>query len=187
MCFQRCLAKGADVRCLINHDANLLCARTANGSLRLNEDTHGLAVDADLADTSYCRDLMTLVASQTLSGMSFAFVAHDTDWDHTQDEYGNDIPLRTIRSADISDVSFVTFPAYDSTSVGVRGDAYANDDLALDEAASHPMFNSVRGMFPDGVPLEIRSHVPHFRFKPLIINSTARARRQNFVQSIIGG
>jgi phage head maturation protease len=39
------LSDGADVRFLINHDG-LPLARTASGTMRLKEDTKGLAVDA---------------------------------------------------------------------------------------------------------------------------------------------
>jgi HK97 family phage prohead protease len=180
MCFSRSLAKGADVRALINHDPNLLIGRRSTGTLRLNEDVHGLSFDCDVADTSYGRDLMKLVARKDLTSMSFAFVAGDTDWDSTTDpDTGEEIPLRTIRSADISDISCVTYPAYETSSVGVRDledDCDESDDPDCTEYDSRiPTFNadpmtmdalsamSPRALFPQGIPLEIRSHVPNFK------------------------
>jgi HK97 family phage prohead protease len=198
MCFTRSLAKGADVRALINHDPNLLISRRSTGTLRLNEDVHGLAFDCDVADTSYGRDLMKLVARGDLSSMSFAFIAGDQDWDKTTDpDTGEEIPLRTIRSADISDISVVCYPAYESgTSVGVRDfedddeEDPDEDDPDREEFDSRlPSFNSdpmtmdsfaqsPRSLFPNGVPLEIRSHVPNFKPVARVHPSVQERRRR---------
>jgi uncharacterized protein len=189
MCFSRSLAKGADVRALINHDPNLLIGRRSTGTLRLNENAHGLAFDCDVADTSYGRDLMKLVARGDMTAMSFAFVAGDTDWDSTTDpDTGQEVPLRTIRSADISDISCVTYPAYETSSVGVRDfdDDDQEDPDQLEYDSRHPVFNSnPMRMFPQGIPREIRSHVPNF--KPVVrAPKTMQERRRRLTSFFVG-
>src|SRR4051794_27693660 len=60
-CFAPALKRrDLDVRLLVNHDG-LPLARTTNGTLRLSEDSRGLRVEADLADTQAARDLKVLL------------------------------------------------------------------------------------------------------------------------------
>jgi hypothetical protein len=108
-----------DVRMLINHDPNLVLARTASGTLRLSEDEQGLACDADMASTSYGKDLAVSMGRGDISQMSFAFSAEAEDWA----EMPNGDWLRTIRQAKLYDVSPVTYPAYDSTDASLRSAA----------------------------------------------------------------
>ena len=79
-----------DVRFLINHDANLILARTTNGTLRLSVDEKGLRYEADLPNTSTARDLMELLKNGTISQSSFAFTVEDS-W-----EVKDGMNIRTI-------------------------------------------------------------------------------------------
>lgn len=108
---------GDDVRLLINHDANLLLARTTAGTMRLSEDEIGVLVDADMAPTAYARDLAILLERGDISQMSFSFIAGDEEWE--MDPGGT--WHRTITSfAGLYDMSIVTYPAYDETDAGLR-------------------------------------------------------------------
>lgn len=109
----RTLAANPDVRFLINHDANLLLARTTSGTLRLSEDGDGGLAEATLADVSYARDLATLIERQDMTQMSFGFWVTSDSWS------GN---LHRVREFDLDggDVSSVTFPAYPTTSSELR-------------------------------------------------------------------
>lgn len=111
-------ALDGDVRCLLNHDANLLLGRTTSGTLRLSEDKKGLAVENDLPDTSYARDLEVLLERRDLTQMSFGFrVAKDGDsWETGKDG----VPIRTLHKVELFDVSPVSFPAYPQTTADVR-------------------------------------------------------------------
>lgn len=124
----RTLAATPDVRFLINHDANLLLARTASGTLRLTEDADGVLVDSDMADVSYARDLAVLIERGDLSQMSFGFWVTADGWSGS---------LHEVREFDFDggDVSAVTFPAYTQTSAELR--AIANDRVAA--AAGYPL------------------------------------------------
>ena len=107
--------KSADVRALVDHDTGRVIGRSSSGTLRLEEDDKGLAVEIDLPDTSEGRDLAVLLERGDISGMSFGFrVTHD-EWDET-----GDTPLRTIRAVELFEVSAVAFPAYDDTEIGLR-------------------------------------------------------------------
>lgn len=117
---------GQDVRMLLNHDSNFLLARTTSGSLRLSEDDVGLAVDADMADTSYARDLAVLMDRGDLTQMSFAFWPGETavsEIEITDDETGTALAaaLHTIEQVrTLYDVSPVTYAAYPATDGALR-------------------------------------------------------------------
>jgi HK97 family phage prohead protease len=106
-----------DVVGLFNHDTDNLLARTSNGSLRLSTDSTGLAFEMDLLDDlALTRDIRAMVDAELLTGCSFAFVADEQAW--TSHE-GRD--LRThVSVARLLDVSVVTTPAYQATSVALR-------------------------------------------------------------------
>ena len=109
-------ALGGDVRCLFNHDPNLLLGRTLSGTLRLAEDKIGLAIECDLPDTAQARDLMELMKRGDITQMSFGFRVLNDVWAMAD---GN--PIRTLQAVELFDVSPVTFPAYPQTDVGMRG------------------------------------------------------------------
>lgn len=108
-----------EVVLLVNHNPDLLLARTGNQTLRLTPATTGLQVDAEMADVSYARDAETLLARRDLSKMSFAF--EPLAWDYTQRDDGSDEYV--ITDLNLYDVSVVTSPAYETTSAGLRGTA----------------------------------------------------------------
>jgi HK97 family phage prohead protease len=104
-----------DVRFLVNHDANLVLARTTNGTLRLSVDEKGLRYEADLPNTSTARDLMELLKNGTISQSSFAFTVEEDSW-----EVKDGMNIRTIdKVSQLYDVSSVTYPAYNAASSSV--------------------------------------------------------------------
>jgi len=117
-CFRSALA-GADVRALFNHDANMILGRTAAGTLRLKEDTRGLAFEIDLPDTQAARDLMVSMKRGDVNQCSFGFnVAEGGD---TWRKNSAGVWIRSIKKIEkLYDVSPVTFPAYQETSCAVR-------------------------------------------------------------------
>ena len=104
-----------DVRFLVNHDANLVLARTTNNTLRLSVDEKGLRYEADMPNTSTARDLMELLKNGTISQSSFAFTVEDDSW-----EIKDGMNVRTINKVSrLYDVSSVTYPAYNAASSSV--------------------------------------------------------------------
>src|SRR3546814_7521750 len=121
--FREGIAKGAfavsiasdDVRAYFDHDRGRVLGRSSTGTLRLKEDDKGLAVEIDLPDTSDGRDVATLIQRSDVSGMSFGFrVTHD-EWDETVDP-----PVRTVHAVELREVSVVSEPAYEGTSIALR-------------------------------------------------------------------
>lgn len=101
---------------LFNHDPSRVLGRTTSGTLRLKTDATGLAYEVDLPDTEAGRELYTLVQRGDISQSSFGFTVKDDTW-----EMRNGKQHRTITSiGTVFDVSPVTFPAYQDTSVAKR-------------------------------------------------------------------
>jgi len=113
--FREIIAPGAfddvldnDVRALINHDGNLILARTTSGTLKLSTDEKGLKYEFDMPQTSYGKDLAISMKRGDVTQSSFAFTVENDNWE-TKD--GMDV--RTITKVKrLFDVSPVTYPAY---------------------------------------------------------------------------
>ena len=75
-----------------------------------------LLVVAEMAPTSYARDLSAVMQRGDLDQMSFGFIVAEDTWDRS----GPDLPIRELREVALYDVSAVTMPAYPQTSAAVR-------------------------------------------------------------------
>jgi len=140
--FQEKIARGAfrrilktstlDVRCLFNHDSNLILGRTP-GTLTLREDPTGLVYECTVADTSYGRDLRVLLEQGIVSQSSFAFRVDQAGQAWSEDPDG--ILIRTITDfTDLLDVSPVTYPAYTETSAQVSRDLDSETTVTQDSS-----------------------------------------------------
>lgn len=108
---------GDDIRALWNHNTDFPLGRTKNNTLRLVEDDAGLKVAIEPPATQLARDFVTSIERGDVDQMSFAFNALDETWDELEDG----TVVRTLLKVRLFEVSPVTFPAYQATSVGVRG------------------------------------------------------------------
>lgn len=125
-----------DIRALFNHDSNFILGRNRAGTLRLKEDSVGLAVEIDPPDTQVARDLATSIKRGDVTQMSFGFIAEVDEWDMTTDPY-----TRTLKKIRLYDVSPVTFPAYPQTDISARSaEARASADRWMKE---HPVQSRV--------------------------------------------
>jgi uncharacterized protein len=135
--FQEMIAPGAfddvmgdDVRCLFNHDANLILGRTISGTLRLVLDDTGLRYESDLPNTVSANDLAVSVERGDITQSSFAFIVKEATWTERDDSTW----LRTItKLARLYDVSPVTYPGYPDATVGMRS-AFVADQRAAKAA-----------------------------------------------------
>lgn len=114
--FTRAIEEGQDVRALVDHDASKVLGRTKSGTLRLEEDERGLLAEIDPPDTTLGVDTMKLLERGDVNQMSFAFIVRSETWTKRDGKP----ELREITDVDLFDVSVVTFPAYEGTSVGLR-------------------------------------------------------------------
>lgn len=113
-----------DVRFLVNHDLSripLARSRRNNGNstMLLTPDLEGLAirVNLDVENNSEARSLYSAVQRGDITGMSFMFSVNDEEWD----DLDSDHPTRRIKKiGSVVEVSAVTFPAYEATTIDAR-------------------------------------------------------------------
>lgn len=113
-----------DVRFLTNHDLSkipLARSRRNNGNstMQLTVDYEGMAirVDLDTENNAEASALYSAVQRGDITGMSFMFSVTDERWEDLDSEH----PTRHILAiGTVIEVSAVTFPAYDSTSISAR-------------------------------------------------------------------
>lgn len=113
--FSQSIANGDDVRALWQHDPNYVLGRVKNKTLTLIEDIHGLRTVIQPPDTQWARDFVASIKRGDVDQMSFGFEVVTDEWSLQEGEL-----VRTIREANLFDVSPVTFPAYPQTSVSTR-------------------------------------------------------------------
>lgn len=129
----------ADIRALLNHDANYVLGRNKSDTLRLAEDKKGLAVEIDPPDAQWANDLLVSMERGDISQMSFGFEVIKEAWDNERDE-------RELIEVRLFDVSVVTFPAYDSTSAQVRQLIDIPDSELNIDSLTGVLFRASRGV-----------------------------------------
>lgn len=120
-----------DVRFLVNHNTDMIpLARSRNNTgnstmqMTVDGDGMGIRVDLDVENNAEAKSLYSAVRRGDISGMSFMFTVDGEAWDDIESEH----PTRRIRSISrVLEVSAVTFPAYEATSITARGLADALD------------------------------------------------------------
>lgn len=108
-----------DVIMQYDHEGRVF-ARTRNNTLALRSDEHGLLIDADLSGTELGRQLYEEIKGGYTDKMSFGFTVRGDKW---EDEMIDGVQKSTRTITDIGklyDVSAVSIPANDSTSLSVR-------------------------------------------------------------------
>ena len=113
-----------DVRFLVNHDISQIpLARSRNNNKRstmqLSVKDEGLHIRANLdtENNPKARELYSAVSRGDVSGMSFMFTVNKDAWEGLDTEH----PTRHIQEIGrVFEVSAVTFPAYEQTSINAR-------------------------------------------------------------------
>ena len=109
----------SDVIMQYDHQGRVF-ARISNGTLEVTPDERGLLIDADLGGTELGRQLYDEIAGGYTDKMSFGFTVDSDEELRTKTEDGRVDILRTITGiAKLYDVSAVSIPANDGTSIGV--------------------------------------------------------------------
>ena len=120
-----------DVRFLVNHNTDMIpLARsrnnTENSTMQMVVVREGMdiRVDLDTENNAEAKSLYSAVSRGDISGMSFMFTVDEDSWDDLESDH----PTRTIRKiGKVFEVSAVTFPAYEATSIQARGLSEALD------------------------------------------------------------
>ena len=124
--FTRALASTDPVFLLVNHDMEgIPLASTQSGTLQLRQDSTGLYMEATLDPANpKAQELSSALRRGDMDKMSFAFTV-------SADGQTRDAGLRTINDIErLYEVSVVTLPAYDSTTVGMRSAEELDLELA---------------------------------------------------------
>lgn len=117
--FNRTLTNNKDqIKVLFNHGMDPSIGSKPLGKPRaINPDEMGLWTETPLDDTSYNGDIKALLRSGALDGMSFMFDVINDEWQHDTED---GIPERTIREVRLYEFGPVTWPAYATTTAGIR-------------------------------------------------------------------
>jgi len=130
-----------DVRFLINHNTDMIpLARSRNNNANSTMQMEvipsvgmTIRVDLDTENNADARSLYSAVSRGDISGMSFMFTVDSDTWEDLESDH----PTRHIRSiSKVFEVSAVTFPAYQATSIQARGlsDALESARASLESA-----------------------------------------------------
>ncbi len=131
-CITAELLRQSDVVLNVNHSMKVTDIlgrwRSGEGTLKLELKKKGVDSDCDFPHTQTANDTLELIKRGDVSGMSFAF---EDDYEDTENgvsyertneiEDGKEVWIRHVkRVVALYDVSVVTFPAYEQTSVATR-------------------------------------------------------------------
>lgn len=114
----------SDVKFLVNHDTSQLpLARYVEGAenntmqLHIDENCVNISVTLDIENSQRARDLYSAVKRSDVTGMSFMFDV--SEWNEEHEENGTRLN-RVTKISKVYEVSAVTFPAYEDTSIEAR-------------------------------------------------------------------
>lgn len=112
---------GGDIRALIDHEPRLVLGRNKAGTLELKVDSRGLwgTIDINEEDTD-AMNLHARVQRGDVSQASFGFDILQEETDILEDGSVH----WTIKKVKLWEVSCVTFPAYQDTSISARKEQY---------------------------------------------------------------
>lgn len=147
-----------DVRFLVNHDAGkipLARSRRNNGNstMQFSVDQEGMKIDwvkLDVENNEQARALASAVKRGDITGMSFMFILDEDgyEWQNLETDH----PTRVIkRITSVIEVSAVTFPAYEATSIEVN----QRNKQALESARASLESARMRGDKPLDSELEL--------------------------------
>ena len=138
-CISNELLQRSDVILNINHSSKVtdVLGRCVNGKGTLSLGLREMYVESscDLPQTNAANDAIELIKRGDITGMSFAF---EDDWEDTENgvslertneiEDGKEVWIRHVkRIKALYDVSIVTHPAYEQTTIGTREQGEAID------------------------------------------------------------
>lgn len=115
-----------DVRFLVNHNTDMIpLARSRNNNTNSTMQLEvvpgaglSIRVNLDTENNAEAKSLYSAVKRGDISGMSFMFTVDKDTWEDVDTEH----PTRTITGiSKVFEVSAVTFPTYEATSIQARG------------------------------------------------------------------
>lgn len=105
----------------------MVYARTSNGSLIVEVDEHGLFVAADLGRTEAAKRLYDSIQAGMVNQMSWRYMVDEESYDRDTKTW------TTRKVSKIYDVSAVSIPANDQTSIEARAKSLMDEERAKKE------------------------------------------------------
>ena len=110
----------SDVIMQYDHEGRVF-ARMSNNTLKVTPDERGLLIEANLGGTELGRQIYEEIRGGYTNKMSFGFTVDGEEVLDTRSSDGKDLTVRRITSVrKLYDVSAVSIPANDATSISVR-------------------------------------------------------------------
>ncbi len=132
--FDRAIKEADDCRALVNHNADLCLGRSTSETLRLSIDANGQGEEIDPPDTQAGRDVCVSLQRGDITGSSFTFFPDDMTW---REKDG--VTIREVRSVQLFDLGPVTFPAYTSSTAGMRSAGDEGEAVRLAAGCQHAL------------------------------------------------
>jgi HK97 family phage prohead protease len=139
-CISDELLRESDIVLNLNHSNKVTDilgrCRNGEGTLKLTKSLRDIGCECDVAETNAGNDTLVLIKRGDITGMSFAFEDDYEDSENgvsyermkNEDHDGKEVWVRHVkRVTALYDVSIVTHPAYEQTSVGTREQSEAID------------------------------------------------------------
>ena len=108
---------------LYHHDYTHVIGNTANGTLRIIPDAHGVKVQIDLPDTTSGRDCEELVESRYVTGMSFSMVSTPEYTDTIE----NGENIMNVSKFLCDEVTITPIPSFRDTTIEIIEDDVPED------------------------------------------------------------
>lgn len=105
------------IKAFWNHTSDFVLGSTKSATLRLWEDSVGLAFDLDLPNNSWGDDACESIERGDVDGVSFGFYVRSDSWQYLADE---DVYERTLLDVNLFEVSPTPFAAYPDSEVNKR-------------------------------------------------------------------
>lgn len=115
--------KNNDIRCLFNHNSDVVLGRAGNKTLDLRTDAHGLyGVVKVNENDKQAMDIYARVERGDINGCSFGFWPLKEEYS----DLGSGATLSRVMEADTCEVSVCPFPAYPQTEIQARKKDFEN-------------------------------------------------------------
>jgi HK97 family phage prohead protease len=149
--FRSSVGSSSDIMMLWNHELKYVFGRTSKRTLSLREDQSGVHFENVPPDAQWVKDLIPSIKRGDISNMSFKF-ADNVEPSWTKEEGGY---VRNVRDATLYEISVVTFPVYESTSVFARSaELMIVDGVVLDYVSPEQIVERIKtedGRFKDAM------------------------------------
>lgn len=121
--FRERMAQGSvnlsnDMVGLFDHDTSMVVGRVSAGTMEVRSDSNGVSFTAYPPDTTWAKDLLVSMKRGDIRGCSFRMMVNEDAWYVEQGQV-----CRDVLSAEISELTITSMPAYPATTAEARSHA----------------------------------------------------------------